>query len=434
MSVKGALCVLCATAAFVVAGAAARGGTYYVAATGSDSNAGTSDQPWLTLDRAVNAAQPGDTISVGPGTYAGCTITASGQEGKPKVLKAGTPGTVTLNALGPRNRKGSILEVYKSVEETVGYWVIDGIKVEAGGDKGGIDLRHTTHCAVVNCESVGARTWGIYASYAESLVLENNVSHNVGREHGYYVANGSDNGVIRGNKAFDATGQGIQINADVTMPESDGISSNFLVEANIVHDVGGVGLNMDGVERSTFRNNLVYNFGDKGLTLFAIDAAVASRNNRVLNNTIVSRSDGKSYFCLTIRHTNDPSKPAPVGNKLFNNILYHYNTAGVGSMNVDKTGFEGFESDYNVVMDYFGMDDNEQHETLAQWRERGYDKHSIQAAAAELFAAPDVFDFHLKAGSPAVDKGTKLEDVTQDLDGKKRPQSAAYDIGCYERE
>jgi hypothetical protein len=435
MAAKRILWALCITAALALCGAGASGATYYVATGGGDSNPGTAGQPWLTLDKAVNSVQPGDTIIVGPGTYAGCTITVSGEEGKPKTLKAEVPGSVVLNSIGPRNRQGSVLEVYKSVEDTVGYWVIDGINIDAGKDKGAFDLRHTTHCTVRNCESIDGKTWGFYASYAESFILEKNISHGAVKEHGVYIANGSDNGIVRGNTVYNTNVNGIQINADVTMPASDGISSNFVIERNVIHDVGESGFNMDGVEKSVFRNNLVYSYRDKGMAFFAIDAAIASRNNRILNNTIISRPGGDSYFCISIRHTNDPSKPAPVGNKLFNNILYHYSTAGgVGSLNVDKTGFVDFESDYNVVMDYFGIDDNESHETLAQWRERGCDKHSVQAKAAELFVAPETFDFHLKEGSPAIDKGTALPDVTEDLEGNARPRGAGYDIGCYERQ
>jgi len=411
---------------------AAEAATYYVSTAGDDSSDGSDAKPWRTIQHAVDTIAPGDTVIVREGTYQGFRIGQSGEEGRAKTVKAEKPGAVTLNEPGSANKQSGVLEVQKP-GEVVGYWAIDGFKVTAGGKYRAIDMRHTTHITVRNCESDGskARTTGIYASYAEGILLENNISHNSG-EHGIYVANGSDNGVFRGNKCYDTAGAGIQINADATMPNSDGISSNFLIEKNISHDTV-LGLNMDGVEKSTFRNNLIYRFSDKGLTLFAIDAAIASRNNRVLNNTLVSREDGKSYFCVTIRHTNAPEKPAPVGNKLFNNIFYHYGApTTVGSLNIDKTGFEGFESDYNVVMDYFGINDNETHENLSEWRARGYDAHSIQAAAAAIFVAPAAYDFHLKADSPARGAGTALPDVTDDLEGRARPQGKPYDIGCYE--
>jgi len=43
---------------------------YYVATTGSDSNDGSSASPWLTISHAALRVALGDTVHVGPGTYA----------------------------------------------------------------------------------------------------------------------------------------------------------------------------------------------------------------------------------------------------------------------------------------------------------------------------------------------------------------------------
>jgi hypothetical protein len=60
---------------------------YYVATTGSDSNPGTLDQPFATLQKGANVAMPGDTVYIRGGTYrivtpatsnAGISITKSG--------------------------------------------------------------------------------------------------------------------------------------------------------------------------------------------------------------------------------------------------------------------------------------------------------------------------------------------------------------------
>ena len=56
--------------------------------------------------------------------------------------------------------------------------------------------------------------------------------------------------------------------------------------------------------------------------------------------------------------------------------------------------------------------------------------HSIQADP--LFGNPSVYDFHLQATSPAINKGTTIGGLTMDPDGNPRPQGAAYDMGAYE--
>ncbi len=41
-------------------------------------------------------------------------------------------------------------------------------------------------------------------------------------------------------------------------------------------------------------------------------------------------------------------------------------------------------------------------------------------------------DFHLQAGSPAINAGFTLPNVLNDFEGVLRPQGAAWDIGAYE--
>lgn len=49
--------------------ASANAATYYVATTGNDSNPGTLAFPFLTIQKAADIVNPGDTVLVGDGTY-----------------------------------------------------------------------------------------------------------------------------------------------------------------------------------------------------------------------------------------------------------------------------------------------------------------------------------------------------------------------------
>ena len=55
---------------------------------------------------------------------------------------------------------------------------------------------------------------------------------------------------------------------------------------------------------------------------------------------------------------------------------------------------------------------------------------SLQRPASSLNAS--AADYHLTPSSPAIDKGTSLNDVTADLEGNPRPSGITHDIGAYE--
>lgn len=72
LSVKAcalSLVAMCASSGFAA--------TYYVATTGSDSNAGTLAAPFKSITKAQSVASSGDTVSIRGGTYSSFTIAAN---------------------------------------------------------------------------------------------------------------------------------------------------------------------------------------------------------------------------------------------------------------------------------------------------------------------------------------------------------------------
>jgi hypothetical protein len=203
------------------------------------------------------------------------------------------------------------------------------------------------------------------------------------------------------------------------------------VEDNVIWEnglSGGSGINCDGVDDSIIRNNLLYNNHASGISLYAIDGAHGSSNNKVYNNTIVMAAN--SRFVINIPNDGG-GKAAPVGNVVENNILYTPGTFD-GSILIAKAKPLGFHSDYNIVVNHFSDNNGNTSISLAKWQAQGYDLHSMIATPAQLFVDPANNNYQLKAGSPAIDKGTALTDVPTDILGVSRPQGTGWDIGCYE--
>src|SRR5712672_2337236 len=89
----------------------AQGATLYVSTQGSDSNPGTSAQPFRTITHAYGLAGPGTTILVLPGVYTdytsgwGLHLGASGTASSPIVLQSQVRGGAVIDGRNASDRK-----------------------------------------------------------------------------------------------------------------------------------------------------------------------------------------------------------------------------------------------------------------------------------------------------------------------------------------
>ncbi|MFP3904635.1 MAG: right-handed parallel beta-helix repeat-containing protein [Armatimonadota bacterium] len=85
----------------VVFTSAAIAADFHVSPDGDDDAAGTADAPWQTLEKASQGLQPGDTVILMPGDYAGqWKPQADGTADQPITLKAQTRRAVRLIGSG----------------------------------------------------------------------------------------------------------------------------------------------------------------------------------------------------------------------------------------------------------------------------------------------------------------------------------------------
>lgn len=399
--------------------AAAAAATWYVAPGGSDGAAGSAVAPWETLQHAADVVAAGDTVMVAAGDYVGFDLRTSGTAGAEiRFLAAPGARVVTHN---PVTTDGINVE-------NASYVVIEGFTVE-GMPRNGIRAAIGDHVTIRGNRAFDNFERGVFTAFVDDLLIEDNETAGSIDEHGIYVSNSGDRPVILGNLSWGNNGAGIHMNGDASQG-GDGMISNALVEDNVIRDNGlggAAGINCDGVESSTIRNNLLLGNHATGIALFRIDGAQPSTGNLVVNNTIVMASDGR--WGITVR---DGSS----GNTLVNNIVLSRH-AWRGSLDVEvATGSHvDLASDYNVLMDRITTNDGDTVIDLATWRSTySQDLHSLIATEADLFVDPQLpdGDYHLKDGSPALDVGTATDAPPDDFEGDIRPSGGGVDIGADE--
>jgi parallel beta-helix repeat protein len=310
--------------AFTITVQAAGGGsgtTYYVAPTGSDANACTSASPCLTIDRAAGLTNPGDTVSVAAGTYAGFTISNSGTSAQPITYLAN--GTVTIGNATDANAG------YGIFISNVSYVTVDGFQIQ-GTTRKGIAARNASPTApmfgltIRNNKISNTQEEGMYVSEVNASLIENNTITDVGLAgiltngdnltgHGIYLANsGSKNTIIRGNTLKSSAphpGNGIHMNGDLSVG-GDGLITGLTIENNRL--LGGFvnGLSMDGVQDSDIRNNIIVGTSHDGIRAYMGDGAAGPTNLRIVNNTV-------SAPASDALKTSEEAGPSTI----FNNIL-----------------------------------------------------------------------------------------------------------------
>jgi hypothetical protein len=348
----------------------APGTSYYVGPTGNDSNPGTLSQPFLTLQRGVNAAGPGDTIVVRDGTYrGGCNSTSSFAV---SVDKAGAANAwITLKA---ENQWRATLDAENACHSFINlggnaaYWVIQDFRV-VNGYSGGIWSNAGASYITLRGNEIAyigrhylSSTVGICGSYANAssdhLTFDGNVFHEIGRtggpqtfhDHGLYLH--SQATVVVNNVFYQPiAGWGIQ-----TASGFSGLIANNTFHGPHASREGQLML-WDSNGSVTIRNNIFY---------ASRTQAITSSNFRPASCAI----DHNLVFPAGV------SLGAPSGCSTGDNLL-------------------------------------------------GADPLLNNPASMP-------YGFSLNLGSPAIDAGADVPEALTDLVGVHRPQGNAYDIGAYE--
>jgi parallel beta-helix repeat protein len=163
--------------------------------------------------------------------------------------------------------------------------------------------------------------------------------------------------------------------------------------------------------RMLLENNVVFNNGGDGITLFKTNHVDVINNTAWLNDRTAEINRGQIF----------PNQGK--NTRILNNIMFA--PAGRNVLQ-DCCPNANLTVDYNMFWTSGGSPSS------SLIGKSG--THDIKADPRFInpSADPAVADFHLKSGSPAIDAGTSANAPGADFDGNPRPSGAGIDMGAYE--
>jgi hypothetical protein len=372
--------------------------TWYVAPTGNDSNAGTSSAPFLTIQRAANLVNPGDTVIVEDGVYTGvgtgtsCALSTS----RPVVClsRAGSSSAwVTFKA---RNRGKAIVDGQNNTS-THGFRFLSGanyIRIE------GFQIRG------VGSTTNGASGILIYSG-GHDVEIVNNEIHSIGRlctDHQYGM-----NAIFVQNARVTIDGNRIHKIGRFAAGESgcNPSTTNYQNHDHGIYINGKSDGSAPGASDIVVKNNEFYNL-QRGWGIQVYPALVDRL--QILNNTFAFENpyrDGHIIFAASTSNA-----------VVQNNIFFRPRTV---ALNFNAGTHTAMDVSNNIV---YGASLMKSVSGVTAANNQVTDPLFVNAATSP-------YDFQLTAPSPAVNQGLTQQEVTDDFAGKAR--SDGYnDIGSHE--
>jgi hypothetical protein len=355
--------------------------------------------PWRTFCKANSLVTAGDTVHVLPGIYQEePTVPGVCDPGGSFVAGAylGRGGTAAARVTYISDtRWGALVRSSgRGIAVRVGGPYIDfiGFDVSVGGGE--------------PAEPNGALFAGIYVTGSGARVIGNRV-HDLPLDFG--CRNFGGGGIVLGYSPASAAPSTSGQVADGNWINNTGTASNCSPGLGEVH---GIYAQTIGVK---IRNNVLYhNIGGYGLALNHCYTAAEISSNLFFDN-------GSSAIGLSADL--EPGCSPNTGTRVNNNIVRDENQHSPA---------------YGVIRDQSGGADSAANNLF--WNIGAQPRTSGLAESGSVVADPLMVnfrrdgrgDYHLTAGSPAVDRGTLVIAPLTDFGGKARPSGAGYEIGPFE--
>ncbi len=435
----------------------------YVAAVGNDSNSGSADSPFATIQKALNTVKPGQTIYVHSGTYTALnTFVNSGTENNYITLR-NYPGEKPFLTMSD-NTDGAVIRLngndYIKIEglEIGGYSSNTAQGIVLDSDENHIIIRNNDihNIATTKPEENQEGEANAILCYGEgkteelsinNIAIENNTVHNntTGWCESVSVAGNVKYVNIINNTVYNNTNIGIDfygnggycsvkaldqprycVAAGNTIYKSicdyaecaglyvDG-ARDIILENNIVYDsmygieIGSEELQADyPVKNIIARNNLVYNNSSGGIRVGGYDKNKSGyvTDTKIYNNTLVNNGSGEGGWNgeLCFVKCN--------GVDVKNNLIYKENTEYPiigGELSPEYVLNVTFAN--NIYYSPLGA--NKIYFEFSQKEVEGIAAFNALTGGSDLYGKPDLdSDYSLRAGSYGIDIGA---DVSADI-------------------
>jgi len=334
---------------------------FYVSTTGNDSNPGTIDSPWRTIQHAANSVQAGDTVYVRSGVYSEVvTIAVSGSAGGGPITFQNYPGeTAVVDGSGlavPSSGTQGLFNIanqsYITIEgfEIRNYQTANASATPAGiwisGSGSNIRIQsNIVHDIVTTSEqsgnAFGIAVYGTATTSLDSITIDSNQVYNLrtGNSESVNVdGNVTDfaitNNIVHDNDniGIDAIGfEGVAPSPSVDFARNGEISGNTIYNISAINNPGegneydADGIYVDGGAQITVERNRVYQT-DLGIEVASehaghVASSVIVRNNLVYHSNSVGISIGG--YASNVGGTDKCS--------IVNNTLFENDTQNTGS-------------------------------------------------------------------------------------------------------
>lgn len=405
------LLTLCGLVSFMEA-VTAQAATYYVATTGNDANTCAQSQSTATPKRSFNLAlacmSAGDILYIRSGTYTEQidiqTVNLTGTAGN-YITIAGYPGeTVTLSFTDGANMYGPI-----KARGNRGWFIFENLVLDGanGGDGSGWQLRDGNHDFILrNLKITNFKYHGFYISGTNITVQNCKIYNQISltglpgtRWYGLYVHDGA-NILIENNDIYNNPGGGMQ-----AYNGGSGTVTGLVIRNNKIHD-----------------NNTLTSSQVGGIVVMAPDATRPISGVQIYNNLVYTNGSAPTHGeSAGIRISTNIDSAKVWNNTVYGNAAYNGN--GGWGISIEASTTTNTVVQNNIVYQNAG----------GQINNTGMGSiidHNM--TSNPNFVNASAFDFNLQAGSPAIDAGVGLSQVTTDFKTNRRPQGLTHDIGAYE--